>query len=51
MIARAWYVVCDLCGNPTEVDTASGFVRRRVRHEMLDLCPTCAVRREGERSS
>lgn len=56
MIAKAWYVTCDLCGNPTEVNTESaaaarrdaksnGFVRRRVRREMLDLCPACQTRR------
>ena len=52
MISRAWYVRCDLCGNPADISTESakharriargeGFQRKRVAGKMLELCRSC----------
>lgn len=51
-VAHAWYVMCDLCGNPAEISTESasharklakteGGDRRRVAGQMMDLCKPC----------
>jgi hypothetical protein len=52
-LERAHYVMCDLCGNPAEIVTdgapaarklakAEGFIRRRIKGQVFDLCKQCA---------
>ncbi len=62
MISHAWYVTCDLCGDPSQISTESarvarklakqeGYGRRRVAGKMLDLCGICLPKPTDERDT
>jgi hypothetical protein len=50
MMRRAWYVTCDGCGDPAQVDCFSAKGARKlaqrtegyIRMDSQDLCPRCA---------